>query len=598
MKQTPFTTSAGLLGIAALLTLTPIYGSTPSAADARSIVIFTKPDTPGVANNKPLGARASIAAGYVYSFYAHVFDSLKTWKPALDKFITWALVDTIGNPPPTVARDCSTAFAPTRAFGAAVLTASFSDSLAKPIASVANLWITAGAAHHIVVEADSSCLITRSDNPIGAILLNDNNPSQTMYAVVRDRFGNFARFSNYASWQVSSPVCASVFPAQGKNQQAMVIKANPGQTEVFASEPGILPGSVHISVEGNVPPVPANAIQVAVTLLDTNKEGHLDRIDISWPDSIKVRVDIPTVSQLVAKMGIVTLASQFVELHPVALQRTKGNTLQVTLDENKDPIFETAWDSLKTMREMVLKYTPMTTDGRPFFIGRVVDAADPVVASVCLSPSPQIDSLSVEFSEPVNRASASFVPASAFQILQNGQNLTIDKLAPLKTIQSPSGICTYLLPHKKLNPLTDNLLVRASQIIPLAYCAGVSLVTAARACDNPFTPGKSAIPESQRSASDPRFGAKIQVQLISLTRLVSATLIIFDAVGNAVTNKIVMKKDYIGKSLYWIWDGKNRWGAVVGLGTYLGRVTLEEGDGTSSAMHSESVRILIGVKGN
>ena len=85
--------------------------------------------------------------------------------------------------------------------------------------------------------------------------------------------------------------------------------------------------------------------------------------------------------------------------------------------------------------------------------------------------------------------------------------------------------------------------------------------------------------------------------MISLTRLVSGTLIIFDAVGNAVTNKIVMKKDYIGKSLYWIWDGKNRFGTLVGLGTYLARVTLDEGDAASGAVRSESARILIGVKG-
>ena len=598
MKIGRFPFAFALRGMLALVALMPLYAGAQKAYDARSVLIYVKPDTPGTPNNKPLGIRAGVSVGTVSSFYAHVFDSLKQWKPALDKFITWPLVDTIGNPSLSAVSGDSTSFAPTRAFAAAMLTATFSDGLSSPPISVVNLLISAGIAHHIVIEDDSACSTTRVDNPAGAILLNDNSPSFTVYAVVRDRYGNFARFSSYASWQVSDPSAASVFPVSGKNQQALIVKASPGQTEVAASEPGLISGTLRVSVEGNVPPVPANAVAATATLLDTNKEGHLDRIDISWPDSIKLAANLPSVDQLVEKMGIVTLGSQFVELHPIVMVKAKGNVLQVVLDENKGAVYETAWDSLKTLQRMTLKNTPLTIDNRALVITRVVDSAAPVVASLCLTPSPRIDSLTVVFSGPIDWVATSFDPSASFGIQRAGQILPISQLSPLKTVESPAGVCTYLLTHGSISPLTDNALVRASQIVPIAYCPGVSLISAVRACANPFKPGASAIPESQLTGgSDPRFGAKIEVQLISLTRLVSGTLIIFDAVGNAVTNKIVMKKDYIGKSLYWIWDGKNRFGTLVGLGTYLARVTLDEGDAASGAVRSESARILIGVKG-
>ena len=91
MKIGRFPFAFALRGMLALVALMPLYAGAQKAYDARSVLIYVKPDTPGTPNNKPLGIRAGVSVGTVSSFYAHVFDSLKQWKPALDKFITWSL---------------------------------------------------------------------------------------------------------------------------------------------------------------------------------------------------------------------------------------------------------------------------------------------------------------------------------------------------------------------------------------------------------------------------------------------------------------------------------------------------------------------------
>ena len=134
-----------------------------------------------------------------------------------------------------------------------------------------------------------------------------------------------------------------------------------------------------------------------------------------------------------------------------------------------------------------------------------------------------------------------------------------------------------------------------SVTVPVKVTAAIRILRSI-ACDNPFTPGLSAIPVTKRSGNDPVFGTRIEVTLSAPpvdnagNVLVSGNITIFDAVGNVIMEKKDMRPD--GPMLYTVWDGKNRKGVWVAAGNYLAKVEIVNmTDNTSTAL-----RIIIGVR--
>jgi hypothetical protein len=132
----------------------------------------------------------------------------------------------------------------------------------------------------------------------------------------------------------------------------------------------------------------------------------------------------------------------------------------------------------------------------------------------------------------------------------------------------------------------------------LELCGDITIVLGARAANNPFTPGSSAVPAAMRGPNDPLQGTRIEVLLVHavaqdvLSGKVHATISIFDAVGNVVIDKKVMEIDATNVRLYFIWDGKTGQKSRVAPGTYLARIFLDdEVRGTTQAFQEN-----IGVK--
>ena len=72
----------------------------------------------------------------------------------------------------------------------------------------------------------------------------------------------------------------------------------------------------------------------------------------------------------------------------------------------------------------------------------------------------------------------------------------------------------------------------------------------------------------------------------------TATMTIFDAVGNVILDKMPFKKESDVKNLYYLWDGSNVHGMKVAVGTYLARIIVEDMEGKKF-----STKINIGIKG-
>jgi hypothetical protein len=361
-------------------------------AASGTLQLFTKPNAPGP-DNMVLGAYETTFTGASFVIYAHVFDSLYNWIPANDNLVTWTMTDTMGNPLLTTTAGASTGFTPREAYGNVTITATFKDpsNPTEILTTKISVYIGPGQGTHIVIEADSLARKTRNDRP--TTISVDRTTNVMVYAVVRDTFGNFVRFANNATWATAAPTTATATPLATRQWAASVAEKSFGSTTLTATETGLTPGTATIACTGISGPVP-----VMATLLDTNGNGHLDKIDIVAPDSVSLVAALPTVQQWILSMNIISDdGGAKVTLTAASMTSDGGRTIHIVLQENSGSTLETGW----TSATIALSDLPLTTDGRSLYIEAIIDGVEPVVKSVCYISMPAADTLRVIFSEPV-----------------------------------------------------------------------------------------------------------------------------------------------------------------------------------------------------
>jgi len=472
------------------------------------------------------------------------------------------------------------------AFERDTITASYTDQAGNVLTRAIPVWVSAGKGTHVVIEADSLAANTRSDRPIDSLTVDRTAPV-TVYAVVRDAFGNFVNLATNATWQVTNPSIASATPAQGKSTS--VSEVQPGTTTLTASVPGLTPGSATITTVG-----PTGAIPVTAILLDTNGDGHLDRIDIVFPDSVKLLSTLPSARLWVLSAGIISDdGNSPVNLVIDTLLRGGGDTIHVILRENTGPTLETGWPN-PSDAHVTLSSIPVTTDQRAFVVTNIIDGASPVIKNLCFVPADAADTLRVYFSSPVTHANMPGEANTWFTIQNNGSPIADSAISIVN-----QGVL-YLYVYKP-KTLTDAESVKEGTrpLIPIELCGDVSIVTGSHVASNPFTPGKSIIPSSQQDQSHPvSFGTRIEVSLIRAiqqdlqTGKVSGTISIFDAVGNTIIDRQPLSVDAINSKLFKTWDGKTRKGGYAGGGTYMAKIVIND----EVRSRTQSIRQAIGIR--
>jgi fibro-slime domain-containing protein len=557
-------------------------GLIPGTATITTASLFTPPgylrlySSADTLSANLLGIRDTAIAGTSFPIYAHVFDSLNNWQQNNDDMVTWTLIDTMGNPQLTANQGAGTAFTPREAYGNAVITASFTDPVTgKTLTASINVFIGPGPAHHIVIEADSLARNTRDNEPVPTITV-DRTVTVTVYAVVRDTFGNFVRFATNALWSVRDPGIASATPHAASAWSAVVAGISSGTTELTASEPGLIPGSATITATG---PVPVTAI-----LFDNDGDGHLDRVDLVLPDSVSLAAVLPAVKQLIVSMDIVSddggRSVTLVADTGTSLTKEGTRIVHVTLRENFSGTLETGW----SQSSILLSDVPMTSDGRPMYVTAVVDSAEPVVKSICFVPMPSADTLNIVFSEPAGKAAPPLDEYTIISITDNkGAVVPLTGASSrLKTVNKQGDGFLYVFQPNTFTGLDS--LKAGTRSFPVELCGDVSVVVKSRAINNPFIPGQSILPVSLRPNNEPQSGMRIEVQLMRAiasdlkTGKVKVSFSIFDAVGNTIVEKTDMKEDLGTDSLtaYFDWQGKTKKGAAAAPGTYLVRGVVDD----------------------
>jgi fibro-slime domain-containing protein len=153
----------------------------------------------------------TIVAGTSYNFVAKIFDRNGYWLSKYDTLansrplISWSITNRNGPGTPLDELSGTTghiiSFRPTHAFNRLTITATFKDGTRSFTSSV-NLYVIAGAATHLVIEANAQPTGENlvKDSPIDTVLFGSRDTTKFVYAILRDANQNFVSQSRSTDW--------------------------------------------------------------------------------------------------------------------------------------------------------------------------------------------------------------------------------------------------------------------------------------------------------------------------------------------------------------------------------------------------------------
>ena len=169
--------------------------------------IIITPDTipPDPQNPPPRNPDTTINAGQCVTWHAWVIDDTGGLRRDWDTLVHWEIVDTIGNGVVLDTVSDKNTLCLLKAHGCVKVYLWFSDPNFPGITLRDSIiiCINPGAPHHLTIEgAPDLSGISRQDRPIGSITIPATISKDSVYAVIRDQYGNFVSASDSTEWSV------------------------------------------------------------------------------------------------------------------------------------------------------------------------------------------------------------------------------------------------------------------------------------------------------------------------------------------------------------------------------------------------------------
>jgi hypothetical protein len=162
---------------------------------------------------------------------------------------------------------------PLRANGQVTVVAKFTDPQCPDFVTITtlNLYIEPGKPHHVNIMEDSVVRDLYQDDPFKELILPSLNNKRTVYAVVRDSFGNYIRHADAATWTSLDLQSATV---AGSGWSAAVTRVGEGDSDIVAAQGALIPDTIRVITPGleSVAASP-NPFSPGKTLLE-NVLGH------------------------------------------------------------------------------------------------------------------------------------------------------------------------------------------------------------------------------------------------------------------------------------------------------------------------------------
>ena len=336
-------------------------------------------------------------------------------------------------------------------------------------------------------------------------------------------------------------------------------------------------------------PIPAAIVQAYY--LDKNADGVVDAVRIIFKKSVSL-------NDLAISLTWGDLTPAYADSIPTGrLSYFGADSLGIEI--NDTGAFKTiSADSIKTSGHMQATVSFNSMPENPAEAADVADSAAPVIVSANYLPgligsgsSTTTDTLSIVFSEPI----ATITSNTPFQLENKSTGLYMISLV-LPSLPGSGNTLRFLVPQTPtmvypqkgdsiwINPgagvgdagsiiqTNPNNRRAVLQVAPIPYQPPpVTIVKC------PFSIGS---PVSDAGVSGT--GTIIEVTpLKQLAGLISfsATLKIFDVLGNTVLNEVALKQNPLSNQLYYLWDGQNQNGRYVGAGAYVTVTTVMDSNG-------------------
>ena len=147
----------------------------------------------------------TLTAGQCVQFQLHVVDDTLGLRPEYDSLVQWQILDTMGNVITfdTVAGE--NRICVTKAYGCIKILLTFRDpkDATDVIRDSIQLCVQHGSANHLRIESSPYVNASpRNDNPLRNLTIPATASQDTVFAVLRDAYGNFVSPSQHTQWSV------------------------------------------------------------------------------------------------------------------------------------------------------------------------------------------------------------------------------------------------------------------------------------------------------------------------------------------------------------------------------------------------------------
>lgn len=216
------------------------------------IKLYDSPDNPG--NIDPISSQKIITAGQTFTVYGHIYDTAGVWYEEYDQHIKWSVKESDIGILPDPSKGVKTSINPTAA-GTVHLVAEFVN-ISNPELPVSRaevqVVIRAAAAYKIDVQKSLDDTLNKGFDNFDLLVFEKDKSRDSLYAIVRDKYGNFVSYADKASWESEDLSVASL--AQSYGVMGIVVKQMEGignETILIVSQEELIPDTIKITSSGD-----------------------------------------------------------------------------------------------------------------------------------------------------------------------------------------------------------------------------------------------------------------------------------------------------------------------------------------------------------
>ena len=233
-------------GHTAIIPVTILPGS------PRSLVLYPSEGAPSAAN-KAYPHDTTVVAGVNFPLVAAMFDQNSVWLSAyetvdsLKNLITWTVSDpTVGTLAPLTGDEA--VFMSTKSQHSVSIVATYRKGPAS-YADTVHLTVLPGPATQLVIEANKDInLSPNAADPVDSITINAGETTRSVYAMLRDAYGNWVAYSQVTVWTSFNPSVATAAGGVAIQGEGIVTRTtDSGVTYVSALNTDPAYASLHLA---------------------------------------------------------------------------------------------------------------------------------------------------------------------------------------------------------------------------------------------------------------------------------------------------------------------------------------------------------------